>query len=296
MPGALASMTGFARADGAHEGWRWAWELRTVNSRGLEWRVRVPAGYEALDPELRKAAKGKVTRGAFNATLSIATDRSEAQYRINETMLREAISMIERIEAHMKCAPPQPEGVLSVKGVIEPVEQDLDEEAQKHLHAALLNSFAEALDNLVAARRKEGKGLADTLAQQIDEIETLTKAAAAHSASTPATIKLRIETQLKELLAESSIPEDRLAQEAALLAVKADVREELDRLQAHVGAARDLLAKSGPAGRELDFLTQELNREANTLCSKAADMELKRIGLELKRVIDQIREQVQNVE
>lgn len=296
MAGSLASMTGFARTDGAHEGWRWVWELRTVNSRGLEWRVRLPAGYEALDPEMRKAAKGKVTRGAFNATLSISADQSRAQYRINEDMLHEAVSMIESIQAHMKCAPPQPEGVLAVKGVIEPVEQDLSEAQQQELQAALVSSFASALDMLVEARRKEGKALAATLAQQIDEVEALTSAAASHAASAPAALKARIEAQLKELLADGALPEDRLAQEAALLAVKADVREELDRLTTHVSGARSLLAKSGPVGRELDFLTQEFNREANTLCSKAADMELKRIGLELKRVIDQIREQVQNVE
>lgn len=296
MAGSIASMTGFARVDGAHGAWRWVWEIRTVNSRGLEWRVRLPAGYEALDPELRKAVKGKITRGAFNATLSLAADRSEAQFRINEDMLREAITMIEHIRAHMKCAPPQPEGVLAVKGVVEPVEHDLNETEQQELRAAIVASFSGALDMLVAARRKEGEALAEMLMLQVGEIEALTNAAASHSASTPAALKARIETQLKELLADGAVPEDRLAQEAALLAVKADIREELDRLKTHVGSARAMLNKSGPVGRELDFLTQEFNREANTLCSKAADMELKRIGLELKRVIDQIREQVQNVE
>ncbi len=289
-------MTGFARADGAHDAWRWVWELRTVNSRGLEWRVRIPAGYESLDPGLRKAAKGKLSRGAFNATLSIHSEKSEAQYAVNEKMLRQAISMIEHIQAHMKCAPPQPEGVLAIKGVVELAEHDEDEADREALHAALLSSFERALDKLIDARRAEGGGLAATLTAQIDEIESLTAAAAAHAASAPAALKARLETQLKELLADSAVPQDRLAQEAALLAVKADVREELDRLKTHVSAARSLLNKAGPAGRELDFLTQEFNREANTLCSKASDMDLKRIGLDLKGVIDQMREQVQNVE
>ncbi|WP_425408492.1 YicC/YloC family endoribonuclease [Hyphococcus sp.] len=296
MTGQLSSMTGFARADGAHDAWRWVWELRTVNSRGLEWRVRIPAGYESLDPGLRKAAKGKLSRGAFNATLSIHSEKSEAQYAVNEKMLRQAISMIEHIQAHMKCAPPQPEGVLAIKGVVELAEHDEDEADREALHAALLSSFERALDKLIDARRAEGGGLAATLTAQIDEIESLTAAAAAHAASAPAALKARLETQLKELLADSAVPQDRLAQEAALLAVKADVREELDRLKTHVSAARSLLNKAGPAGRELDFLTQEFNREANTLCSKASDMDLKRIGLDLKGVIDQMREQVQNVE
>lgn len=296
MAVSIASMTGFARAEGAHERWRWSWELRTVNSRGLEWRVRLPAGYEALDPELRKAAKGKITRGSFNATLNLGVDKDVAQYRINEAMLADAIKMIERVSAEIECAPPRAEGVLAIRGVIEPVEDAEDEGEQNALRAALLASFKTAVDQLVEARRKEGEALAKVLASQFSDIADLTEKAVKHAAAAPAALKARIEMQLKELLADGGVPEDRLAQEAALLAVKADIREEIDRLQAHAASAQAMLKKSGPVGRELDFLTQEFNREANTLCSKASDMELKTIGLELKRVIDQIREQVQNVE
>ncbi len=296
MSASLASMTGFARTDGAHESWRWAWELKTVNNRGLEWRARLPSGFEALEPHLRKILKGKIARGSFNASLTIKTDVGDAPYRLNDAMLRQAITMIDHIRTQIECAPPQPEGVLGVKGVLEPVEDIVDESAMAALHEALARSFTTAVEALVAARRKEGESLFEVLTHQVDEVEILTAQAAAHAAATPAALKARIETQLKELLADGAVPEERLAQEAAMLAVKADIREEFDRLKSHVASARALLAKAGPVGRELDFLTQEFNREANTLCSKASDMDLKRIGLELKRVIDQIREQVQNVE
>lgn len=292
---ALSSMTGFARADGAHDGWRYVWEVRSVNGRGLEWRSRLPPGFDALDPMLRGAAKEKLARGSLNVSLTLNSDQGEARFRINEAMLKEMVALISRIRSEIECAPPQAEGLLALRGVIEQSDEVLDEDAQAALFAALVASFAAALDALVAARRAEGAKLASLLEDQFTAIEKLTKDAAANAAAMPAAIRDRIAAQLAELLA-GAVPEERLAQEAALLAIKADVREELDRLASHVAAGRALLAKAGPVGRDLDFLTQELNREANTLCSKAQDMELKRIGLDLKRVIDQIREQVQNVE
>ncbi len=289
-------MTGFARQDGAFERWRWNWELKTVNARGLEWRCRLPAGHDALDPRLRAAAKGKIARGSFNATLNLSASADEAQFRINDAMLAEACRMIERVRLTMECAPPQPEGVLAIRGVVEPKDDAGDATELKALQDAIVASFEQGVGALVDARRQEGAALSAVLADQFNQIEQLTAQAAGQAAAAPAALKARIETQLKELLADGGVPEERLAQEAALLAVKADIREELDRLVSHVAAGRALLAKDGPVGRELDFLTQELNREANTLCSKAPDMELKRLGLELKRVIDQVREQVQNVE
>lgn len=288
-------MTGFARAEGAHEGWRFVWELRSVNGRGLEWRARLPAGFDALEPELRKAAKKKLSRGSLNVGLTLNADRAEAGYRINEAMLANVIAMVERIRLEIDCAPPQAEGLLALRGVIEQSEDDLSDDARKGLIAALLQSFEVALDALVTARRKEGDAMAAILDGQFVSIEKLTHDAADHAAAAPAALRDRIAGQLQELLA-GDLPEERLAQEAALLAIKADVREELDRLASHVTAGRALMAKDGPVGRELDFLTQEFNREANTLCSKAQDMTLKRIGLDLKRVIDQLREQVQNIE
>ncbi len=295
MTGKLSSMTGFARAEGAHEGWRFIWEVRSVNGRGLEWRARLPAGFDALDPEMRKLAKQKLARGTLNIGLTLNKDGQDAGYTINEAMLDNAVAMIEKIRLRIDCAPPQAEGLLALRGVIEQAEDEMSEETRKELSAALLTSFAEALDGLAAARRKEGAAMGAVLAGHFDTIEQLTAAAAANAAAMPAAIRDRISAQLTELL-DGAVPEERLAQEASLLAIKADVREELDRLSSHIGAGRALLAKSGPVGRDLDFLTQELNREANTLCSKAQDMELKRIGLDLKRVIDQVREQVQNIE
>ncbi|WP_207764954.1 YicC/YloC family endoribonuclease [Hyphococcus luteus] len=295
MTKTFSSMTGFARAEGAHEGWRFVWEVRSVNGRGLEWRARLPPGYDALDPEMRKLAKQKLSRGSLNIGLTLASDRSDSGYRINEAMLADAVSMINKLRLNVECAPPSADGLLGLRGVIEQAEEELSAEAREALFAALLNSFGEALDALVAARRKEGASMGAVIAGHFETIEKLTADAAANAAAMPAAIRDRIAAQLKELL-DGAVPEDRLAQEASLLAIKADVREELDRLSSHVSAGRALLAREGPVGRDLDFLTQEFNREANTLCSKAQDMELKRIGLELKRVIDQLREQVQNIE
>ena len=284
----LSSMTGFARVDGAHEGWRYIWEVRTVNGRGLELRLRLPPGFDGLEPELRKAAKQKLARGSLNVSLNLSSDRPETGYRINEAMLADVLAM-------MECAPPQAEGLLALRGVIGQSDEQLSEDARAALSSALVKSFDDALDRLVAARRAEGAAMAAVLSDHFDTIDQLTREAAANAAATPAAIRDRIAAQLKELL-EGALPEDRLDQEAAMLAIKADVREELDPLASHVEAGRALMAKDCPVGRDLDFLTQELNREANTLCSKAQDMDLKRIGLDLKRTVDQLREQVQNIE
>ncbi len=292
----LSSMTGFAHADGVHERWRWSWELKSVNGRGLELRCRLPQGFDSIEPELRKAAKQKLHRGSINVSLTMRIEAAQSAYRVNDAALTDAMTMIEKISQKIKCAPPRAEGILSLRGVIEPVDELEDEEARDALIAALTASFAEATDLLAIARQSEGGAMVKVLAGQFDDIERLTKDAAAHAATTPAAIKNRLQAQLDELLGGAGIAEDRLVQEAALLAVKADIREELDRLASHVDAGRLLLAGKGPAGRQLDFLTQEFNREANTLCSKASDMDLKRIGLELKKVIDQMREQVQNIE
>jgi len=289
-------MTGFARVDGVIDGWRFAWELRSVNGRSLEWRSRLPSGYDALEPELRKAVKEKIARGSVSVSLNLQSDRGEGGYRINEAMLADALAMIERLRKKGEFAPSTAEGVLALRGVIEQTDEGMSADSAKTLQTALLKEFSKGVDALVAARRKEGDKLAAILAAQFDELEKLTGEAAANASASPAAIQKRIEDQLAELLSGASIAEDRLAQEAAMLAIKADVREELDRLTSHIAAGRALLKRKDPVGRELDFLTQECNREANTLCSKAADMDLKRTGLDLKRVVDQIREQVQNVE
>ena len=295
MSSGISSMTGFARVDGAHEGWRYAWELRSVNGRGLEWRCRLPGGYDGLEPDLRKAVKKQLSRGSVTVNLTLSNDQPGAQYRVNEAVLSNAIAMIESLNGRLKCALPQPEGILSLRGVMEPAEEVFDKDAQAALEAALLADYNVGVEALATARRNEGTEMTAVLENQFATLEKLTADAAANAALAPAALRQRLEKQLSELLV-SDVAEERLAQEVALLAIKADIREELDRLRSHIATGRALLKKSEPVGRELDFLTQEFNREANTLCSKAPDMDLKRIGLELKRVIDQMREQVQNIE
>lgn len=296
MSNALSSMTGFARMDGAHEDWRWTWELKSVNGRGLELRCRLPLGFDSIEPELRKCAKTKLSRGSVNVNLTLHSEKAEARYRVNDGALADAIAMVEQIRVKLECAPSRAETILALRGVMELAEEAENDEARQSLSVALLSSFDKVLDRLVSARQSEGAALLKILRAQFDDVDRLTKDAAKQAAAAPAALQKKIADQLHELLAGAKIPEERLAQEAALLALKADIREELDRLASHVAAGRTLLVENGPAGRQLDFLTQEFNREANTLCSKASDMNLKRVGLELKKVIDQMREQVQNIE
>ncbi|HXI87288.1 MAG TPA: YicC/YloC family endoribonuclease [Parvularculaceae bacterium] len=289
-------MTGFARVDGAENGRRWTWEAKSVNGRGLEVRFRLPPGHDYLEPDLRKFASEAFARGTLSATLTLDRTASGAVLRINEAALDEALKAVASIRARIDCEKPRAEGVLNIRGVLVEDEGDADDEARAHFAAALIASFRDVAAALKKARDGEGKALAAGLSHQIDEVERLASEARAHAAAVPGAIRQRIAAQLSELLAGGGLSEERVAQEAALLAIKADIREELDRLVAHVAAARALLKDKEPVGRRLDFLTQEFNREANTLCSKAQDMGLKRLGLDLKTVIDQMREQVQNIE
>lgn len=289
-------MTGFARAEGADGSRRWAWEIKSVNGRGLELRFRLPPGFDHLENELRKAASQTIARGSIAATLNIDRATGEGAPRINRAALEQAIAMIDEIRARIDCEKPRAEGLLALRGVIEADEEGDDEAARAQFAAALTEGFRGALGALRSARDAEGRELSGALHAQIGEIERLTDAARAHAGAGLEAIRARIRSQLDELLAGAPIAEERLAQEAALLAIKADIREELDRLAAHIAAARDLLASAEPVGRKFDFLSQEFNREANTLCSKAQDIALKRLGLDLKTAIDQLREQVQNIE
>lgn len=291
----LSSMTGFARLDGAIGETRWTWELKSVNGRGLEPRFRLPPGYDFLEGELRKRLASKVARGSFNIFLSLKGAAVDGGFVVNRAALASALALVAEIGKAVDCDKPRAEGILALKGVIDQESALDDEDARAELAAALSKSFEAAADALVAARRKEGTALEALLAKLVDDVERLTALARASAEAAPAAIRDRIASQLADLLA-GAVPQERVAEEAALLAVKADIREELDRLDAHVSAARALLAGGGAVGRKFDFLTQELNREANTLCSKAQDMGLKRIGLDLKTAIDQMREQVQNLE
>jgi len=291
-------MTGFARVDGRAGSKAWIWELKSVNGRGLELRFRLPPGFDSLEADLRGLAQSKLVRGNINLNLQLVESAEAApNYRLNEALLEQLLAMAGRLEARGVGAP-RLDGLLAVRGVVEPVGMVEDESAREVLEAALKQSFAEALDKLVQSRNAEGAKLAEVLGGQFSEIAALTRRAGEVEAVRPEGLRKRMQTQLAELLAQNPpVAEERLAQELALQVTRLDVREELDRLKAHVSSAQALLKGDVKGvGRKLDFLMQEFNREANTLCSKAFDAGLTAIGLDLKLVIDRLREQAQNVE
>ncbi len=293
----LKSMTGFARRDGTSGAATWHWEVRSVNGRGLDVRLRFPPGYEALEPKVREAAGKELTRGSVSVSLSVGRQTAQSEIRLNEVALAQVIKAAERIRELTGGEAPRPEGLLSLKGVLEVADESDTPEAVEAAHAAMLTSFGEALAGLVAARSAEGARLAVVIADQLVEIERLVTAVEVSPARTPEAITKRLQELVGRLLeADNGFDPARLHQEAVLLATRADVEEELRRLRMHIAAARDLLAEPGAVGRKFDFLAQEFNREANTLCSKANDPDITRAGLALKVVIDQMREQVQNLE
>jgi len=296
----ISSMTGFARAAGTlPDGALFVWELRSVNGRGLDVRLRLPAGLDALDQPLREAAGQVLKRGNLSATLVVKRE-TRAAARLTpdpeaiENALRLALDLAARIPG---APPPRAEALLTLPGVLRAETPEVDEAAEEAARAAVIAGFGEALDGLAAMRREEGRRLAAILAALLDEIGSLTEAAQAEAAAQPGAIRARIEASLAALLAgEGRIPEERLAAEVALLAGRADVREELDRLAAHVAAARDLIRSGEPIGRRLEFLTQEFAREANTLGAKSASLGLTRLSLDLKAAVERLREQAANVE
>ncbi len=290
-------MTGFARRDGADEAASWTWEVKSVNGRSLDVRARLPVGYESLDPAVRSAVAGACARGNVQVNLTIKRGSAPLQLQVNEALLEQALQLMDKLENRTTAAPPRLDGILALRGILEAVEEEETAERQAARLEALQNDLAAVLAALVAMRAAEGARLLELARGHLDEIERLAGAARACAATQPETLRQRFKEQLALLLEENTgVAEERLAQELAILAGKADVREELDRLAAHVEAARELLARGGAIGRKLDFLCQEFNREANTLCSKSADVELTRIGLDLKSSIEQLREQVQNIE
>ncbi len=293
----VSSMTGYARAEGALDGAAWFWEARSVNSKGLDIRCRVPPGSEAIDVAARKAAAGAFTRGALS--LSLQVDRGERQValRIDEAPLEQVLALQDALGDRIDPAPPRLDVLMAIRGIAETAEQAEDPAAVAAREAAILATLDAAFEGLAAARAEEGARLLTLLRGHLAGIERLAAAAGATAEAQPAMLRRRLEAQVADLLeARVGVGEERLAHEAALLAARADVREEIDRLASHVAAAGALLDEGGAIGRKLDFLCQELNREANTLCSKAADIALTRIGLDLKAAIEQLREQVQNVE
>jgi uncharacterized protein (TIGR00255 family) len=293
----LKSMTGFARTDGTHGDTAWHWEVRSVNGRNLELRLRLPSGFDALEIKARGLAQEKLSRGNCTINLWVKRESGQMEIKLNETALRQAQAVAERAQGLTGLQPPRLDTLLGMRGVVETVEGEESEEAQAALQHALIATLAAALDQLVSARAGEGERLQTVIAKQLTAIGSLTERAAAAAGRQPAAIAQRLGEQIARLIEPgSTLDPDRLHQEALLLAAKADIQEELDRLCAHVAAANELIGSDQPVGRKFEFLAQEFNREANTICSKASDIEISRAGLELKTVIDQLREQVQNIE
>ncbi|MBI2586758.1 MAG: YicC family protein [Rhodospirillales bacterium] len=291
-------MTGFARSEGQQDGRAWTWEVKSVNGRGLDVRCRLALGFENLEQVVRDGVAARCKRGNIAVTLTMTRSQGDGGYRINQAVLAELLTTLPQIRKQIPdAATPSIDGLLALRGVIEPVEETLDDATRAALEAAMLADLDRALEALSAMRDDEGARLSAALRSRLDEIGRLTDEAEELAALQPAAIRERLKTQVETLIADvPAIPEERLAQEAAILMSKADMREELDRLKAHGEAARELMEVNGPVGRKLDFLCQEFNREANTLCSKSQDVELTRIGIELKTAIEQLREQVQNIE
>jgi uncharacterized protein (TIGR00255 family) len=294
---ALTSMTGFARAHGISGSYAWAWELKSVNGKGLDLRLRMPSGWDAIEAPVRARAAERLARGSIQAALTVDRSGVAPVVRINAGVLDAILTTLRQLAPRIDAGPPSLDGLLSLKGVMEVSDLEENEDERRAAETAAIAGFGEAVAALSEMRQSEGAALARILTSRLDEIAALAQRAEQAPGRRVEAIRARLAEQVAALLAQSDrFDPDRLHQEAILLATKADVREELDRLAAHVAQARQLIGGSGAVGRRLDFLAQELNREANTLCAKANDVELTNIGLELKAAVEQFREQVQNVE
>jgi uncharacterized protein (TIGR00255 family) len=294
---ALSSMTGFARGHGVAGAYAWAWELKSVNAKGLDLKLRLPPGWDAIEAPVRARASELLSRGSVFASLTVSREGVAPVARVNEPVLAAVLTTLKTLSGRVEAAPATLDGILSLKGVMEVSDAEENEQDRAAAEGAIVAGFAQALKGLAEMRRHEGEALGRILNARLGEIGELAARAEAVPGRKAEAIKARLAEQVAELLeASQRFDADRLHQEAILLATKADIREELDRLTAHVAQGRKLLAGGGAIGRKLDFLAQELNRESNTLCSKANDLELTNIGLELKAVVEQFREQVQNLE
>lgn len=296
----VTSMTGFARVAGEQGPWQWAWEVKSVNGRALDVRFRTPPGHDRLEMAGREAVSKSFKRGSFNLSLTVQRNdggQAERPMQINKALLSQLVEEASRFGGRVADDPPRIETLMTVRGVVEPIETPEDE---AHV-AERLNLMAKSLEQALAAldkvRREEGGRLKAVLKGLLDDLARLRKDAASADATRPQKIVERIKAQIAELLADTKgLTEDRLHQEVALIVAKGDIREELDRLDGHIASARELLEAGDAVGRRLDFLCQEMTREANTLCSKSGDIDLTRVGLAMKAKIEQFREQVQNVE
>jgi len=293
---ALQSMTGFARREGTSGRWRWAWELRSVNGKGLDLRLRLPPGLERMEADVRRLAGESFSRGNLQASLSVTADENRFEAVLNREALAAVLAMREQLDGIIDPAPLKLDTLLLVRGIVEFRESEDGEEALAARDADITAGLLAALADLRAMREQEGSALTRILLDHVTTIEGLTRTIEADPSRSPQEIAARLAGQVALLMDGMALDRDRLHAESALLATKADLREEIDRLKAHVAAARDLLVKDGPAGRRLDFLAQEFNRESNTVCSKSNASAVTAAGIELKVVIDQFREQVQNLE
>jgi len=293
----LSSMTGFARSHGTSGPYAFEWELKSVNAKGFDLRVRLPPGWDELEPLTRKRAAEVLSRGTVYANLTVKRANALQVVRFNEDVLASVIKIAGELAGRIDAVAPSIDGLLAIKGVIEVVEPDSNEAEDTAAKAAAAATFEQALNNLIEMRKREGVTLGQILSQRMDEIEVLMKRAEAAPGRKPEAIKARLAEQIAALLdASDRFDPDRLSQEAVMIAAKADIREELDRIASHISQAREMIGKGGAIGRRLDFLAQEFNREVNTCCSKSNDIELTNTGLAMKNVVEQFREQVQNLE
>lgn len=293
----VKSMTGFARSDGSHGAVGWHWEARTVNSRGLDVRVRLPAGYEVMEQRVRDLCKTAFARGNCSLALNVSRDPSAGQFRLNEAALAQIAALMARAREIVDASPPSLDGILALKGVLETGEGAADQAAPAQVMEAMLGDLGQVLAQVVQVREAEGARLKVAIALLLDEIERLVGVVETAPGRKPDVINERIREQIQRLVGDAPrLDEQRLYQEAMLLAAKADIHEEIDRLRAHIAATRDILESGEPAGRQLEFLAQEFNRESNTICAKANDREISQTGLAMKAAVDRLREQVQNIE
>jgi uncharacterized protein (TIGR00255 family) len=294
---ALSSMTGFARGHGVSGSYSWGWEIKSVNAKGLDLRLRLPPGWDAIEVPVRKRGSEVLARGTVYANLTVERTGIAPAVRINEPVLAAVLSTLDALKGRIEAAPATLDGILALKGVIEVTDADESEDERRAAEASITAGFDTALAQLLQMRKTEGDALGRVLMARLAEIGTLAARAEAAPGRKPEAVRARLAEQVATLMqASDRFDADRLHQEAILIASKADIREELDRLAAHVAQAQKLITDGGAVGRRLDFLSQELNRESNTLCAKSNDVELTNTGLELKTVVEQFREQVQNLE
>jgi uncharacterized protein (TIGR00255 family) len=290
-------MTGFARSHGTSGPYAFEWELKSVNAKGFDFRMRLPAGWDDVELAARKRATELLSRGTVYANLTVRRTNTASVIRINPDVLNAVLKIAAELAGRIDAVAPSIDGLMGIKGVVEVAEPEADEAEEQAARIAVSAAFEEALRSLVEMRKREGATLGDILTQRLNEIEKLAGKAEAAPGRKPEAIRARLAEQIATLLeASDRFDSDRLTQEALMIATRADIREELDRIASHVSQARELIQKGGPVGRRLDFLAQEFNREVNTCCSKSNDLELTNTGLELKNVVEQFREQVQNLE